>query len=135
MGSIWIRFIRLFSPDLEKRNPLVPVESLTPEVAFEIKEGEVGGKKGSFLCFANKLDLFKFFISEDAKTIQYLDIDPGQIEEKGIGVDEDSCCGEETSFCGADVEEKLKEILILSTFVKICKWQRRSSWCGVGNCI
>ena len=101
---------RLFSRDLEKRNPLTPIGSLTPEVAFEIKEGEVDGKtEGTFLCFANKLDLFKFFISEDAKTIEYLDIDPGLIEEIDIGEDGDSCFGEETSLWGVEVmEEELK---------------------------
>ena len=100
---------RLFSPDLEKRNPLVPVESLTPEIAFEIKEGEVDGKKGTFLCFANKLDLFKFFISEDAKTIQYLDIDPGLIEEIGDRKDDgDAFSGRETSIWRVQVEEELE---------------------------
>ena len=98
---------RLFSRDLEKRNPLVPIESLTPEVAFQIKELEVDGKKeGTFLSFANKLDLFKFFISEDAKTIQYLDIDPGLIEEIDMVEDGDSCFKKETSPWGVEVVEE-----------------------------
>ena len=75
---------RLFSEDLEKRNPLVPICSLVPEVDFEIKESineEGERKKGVFLCFASKLDLFKFFTSEGAKTIEYLDIDSSLIED------------------------------------------------------
>ena len=51
---------------------------------FEIKEStteEGERKKGVFLCFASKLDLFKFFTSEGAKTIEYLDIDSSLIED------------------------------------------------------
>ena len=96
---------RLFSMDLEKRSPLEPID---PEMACKIKEGEIDGKKVTFLCFANKLDLFKFFISEDAKTIQYLDIDPGLIEEMDVGKDGDSLYGEDTSLLGVEVEEELE---------------------------
>lgn len=97
---------RLFSLDLEERSPLVPID---PEIALEIKEGELDGKKVTFLCFANKLDLFKFFISEDAKTIQYLDIDPGLIEEIGDRKDDgDAFSGRETSIWRVQVEEELE---------------------------
>ena len=63
---------------------MVPICSLVPEVDFEIKESiteEGERKKGVFLCFASKLDLFKFFTSEGAKTIEYLDIDSSLIED------------------------------------------------------
>ena len=84
---------RLFSVDLQK-----PFDS---EMDFEVKEGELDGKKVTFLCFATKFDLFKFFISEDAKTIQYLDIDPGLIEE--IDIQEE--CSVDTSIWEVEVKE------------------------------
>jgi len=62
-------------------------------------------KKGAFLCFATKLDLFKFFTSEDAKTIEYLDIDSSLIED--IETDKEA----ESSSWGVEVEKEfLKNI-------------------------
>ena len=75
---------------------------------FEVKESETEGverKKGAFLCFATKLDLFKFFTSEDAKTIEYLDIDSSLIED--IETDKEA----ESSSWGVEVEKEfLKNI-------------------------
>ena len=95
---------RLFSIDLGKQNP---------PVSFDIKEREVDGtKEGTFLCFPNKLDLFKFLISEDAKKIKYLKIDPELIEEVDeVDMDvryEDCCFKGYTDVWRFEVEEELE---------------------------